>query len=239
MTENLDRPFAIPSWTQRSRELLVARELPRVLLSVPSLVRAPHGDGRILLTIPGFGAGDASLLPIRRFLSARQHDTRGWGLGRNTGDAELLLDKSLRVAQRLAHDSGKPVNLVGWSLGGVIAREIARDQPDIVHRIATIGTPLTGPRHTVASRSYSPEQLDHIDAIIEQRRPRPIQRPVLAVYSRNDGVVDWRTCIDNDTEGLNHHRSSSTHIGMGIDPDVWIQLAHWFATSNTMPVPPA
>ena len=224
-------PFSIPSRMQRARKFLIVREPSRLALQVGRLVRTPKGDGRPLLAIPGFGATDASMLPLRRFLAARSHDTRGWGLGRNDGDVEALLERTLVVAAGFADRAQRPINLVGWSLGGVIAREVARDRPDIVNRVATYGTPLTGPRHTAAAQVYTEDQLVGIDALISEREGRPIERPVLAIYSLNDGIVDWRTCIDDQTAEITHRQSTSTHLGMGIDPDVWRWTAEWFAES--------
>ena len=226
-----DEPFSIPSRTQRAREFLVVREPSRLALQAGRLARTPRGDGRPLLAIPGFGSTDASMLPLRRYLAARSHDTQGWGLGRNNGDVEALLERSLVVAAGLAEQARRPINLVGWSLGGVLARELARERPDIVHRVATYGTPLTGPRHTAAAQVYTDDQLLGIDTMIAEREGRTIERPILAIYSRNDGIVDWRTCIDNQTPEVTHRQSTSTHLGMGIDPDVWRWTAEWFAES--------
>lgn len=229
VTSELDVTFAIPPPLQRARELLVTREPARLALQASRLATTPRGAGRPLLAIPGFGATDTSMLPIRRYLATRSHDTHGWGLGRNNGQVEALLDETIPVAARLADLAEQPINLLGWSLGGVIAREVARDRPDLVNRIATYGTPLTGPRFTAAAGAYTSRQLDDVDALIRERQQRPIRRPILAVYSHNDGVVDWRTCIDREHPRVTHRRSTSTHIGMGIDPDVWRWTAEWFA----------
>ena len=221
--------FAPPPFAQRARELLAVREPARLAFGAPRLAATPRGMSRPLLTLPGLGATDTSMAPIRRYLASRDHDARGWGLGRNDGDVESLIERATPVAADLAERAGRPINLLGWSLGGVLAREIARDRPDIVHRVATYGTPLTGPRHTAAVAAYSDEQLDQVDALIQEREDRPITPPVLAIYSRNDGIVDWRTCIDRTSPHVTHRRASSTHLAMGVDPDVWRWTAEWFA----------
>jgi pimeloyl-ACP methyl ester carboxylesterase len=244
--------FAPPSLAQRARELLAIREPARLALGARRLAATPCGTSRPVLTLPGLGATDASMAPIRRYLASRDHDAQGWGLGRNDGDVESLIERATPVAVDLAERAGRPINLLGWSLGGVLAREIARDRPDIVHRVATFGTPLTGPRHTAAVLAYSDEQLDQVDALIRQREQRPITRPVLAIYSRNDGIVDWRTCIDRTSPHVIHRRAKGTHLAMGLDPDVWRWTAEWFAdraaghrpvvdhdTANTLPARPS
>ena len=221
--------FAPPPFAQRARELLAVREPARLALGAPRLAATPRGTSRPLLTLPGLGATDTSMAPIRRYLASRDHDARGWGLGRNDGDVESLIERATAVAADIAERAGRPINLLGWSVGGVLAREIARDRADIVHRVATYGTPLTGPRHTAAVAAYSDEQLDQVDALIREREDRPITPPVLAIYSRNDGIVDWRTCIDRRSPHVTHRRASSTHLAMGVDPDVWRWTAEWFA----------
>lgn len=221
--------FSPPSPTQRLKEMRVLLDVARAPLSTPQLLRAPAGDGRPMFVLPGFGAGDGSLVPLRRFLSGRAHDAHGWGLGRNTGDVESLLEQFLPRVERAAERAGRPANLTGWSLGGVIAREASRERPDLVERIATFGTPLYGPRASAAARSFSPEQIEYIESIISDRVGQPLPRPVMALYSRNDGIVDWRACIDEVTPFALNLEVSATHFGMGLSPEVMLHLAHWFA----------
>lgn len=182
-----------------------------------------------MFVLPGFGASDASLLPLRRYLATRRHDARGWGLGRNHGDVRRLVEQLLPQMERQVELSGRPVNLVGWSLGGVVAREATKERPELVHRIATFGTPLFGPRASAAARAFSPEQIDHIETLIADRVGQPIPRPLMAIHSRNDGVVDWRACIDDVTPFALNIEVTATHFGMGLSPDVMMHLARWFA----------
>lgn len=181
------------------------------------------------MLVPGFKTSDRSLLPLRTFLARRGHDAREWGFGTNAGDISNLLERTKERAVALVEETGRPVNLVGWSLGGVYAREVARDLPGRVHRVATIGTPLWGPRHTAGAGFYSDEQLSEIDALIDERIERPIERPILAVFSRNDGVVDWRACPDELSPNVTNVEVSSGHVGMGLDPVVWKRVAEFLA----------
>jgi len=218
-----------PSTAQRWKEARVVLDVARAPLSTPRLLRAPCGDDRSMFVLPGFGASDASLLPLRRYLATRRHDARGWGLGRNDGDVRRLVEQLLPRMERQVERSGRPVNLVGWSLGGVVAREATKERPELVHRIATFGTPLFGPRASAAARAFSPEQIDHIETLIADRVGQPIPRPVMAIHSRNDGVVDWRACIDDMTPFALNVEVTATHFGMGLSPDVMLHLARWFA----------
>lgn len=228
-TSTAGRAFAPPTWADGLKELRTGWDLMRLAARTPELLRAPRGDGRAVVLVPGFRANDASLLPLRSFLARRGHDARPWGLGTNIGDLDALLEQTQESVRRLAEETGRAVNLVGWSLGGVYARETARDQPDTVHRIATFGTPLLGPRYTLGHASYPDVELRRIETMIEERRQRPIEVPITAIYSRNDGIVDWRTCPDRDTPGAVNVEVSSSHVGMGLDPTVWMRVARWLA----------
>ncbi len=182
-----------------------------------------------MILFPGLGAGDGALAMLRRFLRDRGHEAQGWGLGTNQGDPNAVLDQCLALVGALADRHDQPVNLVGWSLGGILARELARDHPHLVDRVATFGTPIYGPRFTAARSVYSDEQLELIESEIDIRYRRPIERPILAMHSRNDGIVDWRSCIDDLTPDACNIEVGSSHLAMGLDPDVWMELAAWFA----------
>jgi len=182
---------------------------------------------------PGFGTDDLSLAPLRQFLRRCRHDARGWGLGRNRGNVRELVDQMTEIVERaVAEADGRPVNLLGWSLGGVVVREVARDRPDLVERVATFGTPLLGPRYTVGIRAYPMTEIESIEAEIAERDARPIERPVLTIFSRNDGIVDWRTCPDRTTPGALNLEVTATHFGLGFDTTVWLALADWFAVDK-------
>ena len=222
--------FAAPTRVDGLKELRAGWDMMRLAARTPELLRAPQGDGRAVVVVPGMQASDASLVPLRRFLAHRGHDVRPWGLGANAGDLDALLERTQESVRRIAEETGRAVNLVGWSLGGVYARETARDQPDTVHRIATFGTPLLGPRFTLGHTFFPEAELQRIEAVIDERAQRPIEVPLTAMYSRNDGIVDWRTCPDRHTPGALNVEVPSSHLGMGLDPTVWMHIAHWLST---------
>lgn len=208
------------------------REMVRRRLHRATLDAAPRGDGAPLIVLPGLGASSVSMAPVRRYLERIGHDARDWGLGRNSGKVEELLEAMTERVNDVATETGHPVALVGWSLGGFVARETARDAPDTVRRVITFGTPLTGPRSSFAGRFYSAERRQEIEAEIAERNERPITVPVTAIHSRRDGVVAWRDCIDTVTPGAENIEVTSTHLGLGIDPDVWVILAERLAPSS-------
>lgn len=207
-------------------ELRAAREPLRLAARWRSLPRSTSNP-RTVITVPGIGAGDASMDPLRRYLSRLGHIAGGWTLGRNTGDVEHLWPALNDVVRQRARAGGTRVDLVGWSLGGVLAREVARDNPEIVRSVTTYGTPVVGgPRFTTAAGLYTQMQLDEIAQMITERERTPIIPSVTAIYSRNDGVVSWRACLDPFDNEAEHVEVGSTHLGMGLDPDVWRTVAH-------------
>lgn len=213
-------------------EIAALFELPRLLLRVPDLLRLEAGIGGPVLVLPGFGAGDGSSAILRAFLRRIGFDAHGWGLGRNHGDVEALLEPVRDVVKRLADRAGAPVQLVGWSLGGVLARETARDAPQSVRQVITFGTPVVGgPKYTLVGARYAALgfDVDTLEAVVAERHKQPIAAPVTAIYSRADAIVAWRACIDPWTPDVEHVEVGSTHIGLGIDPDVYRIVAQRLA----------
>lgn len=225
-----------PDKSQRIGELAALRETVRLPLLAPRLLMTRKGSGQRAVVLPGYSTNDAFLTPLRTFLKTRNHEAVGWGLGTNGGDVAGYV---AQVRENLLSSGAEhePVNLIGWSLGGVIAREVARDRPDIVSRVVTFGTPLLGPRYTTAREAYSAEQIADIEKQIDERAPDLIDVPVTAVFSRNDNIVDWRTCVDLATPGIEHVEVTSTHIGMTIDPEVWEVIANRLGTDARSPNP--
>jgi len=213
-------------------EALSGLELGRLLLRSPALVAAPRGDAPVAV-LPGYGADDASTLPLRTFLRRLGHEVQGWSLGRNRGDVEALLPRVSQGIEALAERHGRPVHVIGQSLGGVLARELARNEPERIAQVLTLGTPVVGgPSHTRLGFRYSPQQQTRISAQIEERNRIPITVPVTAVYSRRDGIVAWEACIDKHNPQVEHVEVSSSHLGMGLDPAVWLLAARLLSAAH-------
>lgn len=193
------------------------RHLPRALL-------AARGRNEPVLLLPGFAGGDGSTWMLRRFLRQIGWDARGWGLGTNGGDAAKLLERVIEVAERLVQARRQPLHLVGWSMGGFLARELARDRADLVRQVVTLGTPVVGgPKHTALAGMFRSRgfDLDAIAAECEARARRRILAPITAIYSRRDGVVAWQACIDRTNPHVEHVEVATTHFGLGFDFRVW------------------
>lgn len=221
-----DEPLAAPTGRTLLRELRIARELPRLLLGSPRLASAPRGGGDPVLLVPGIGSDDWATAPLRAYLRRLGHDARGWGLGRNHGDVETLVEDVAGVVGSWHASAGRPVHLVGWSLGGVVAREVARTHPDRVAQVVSYGTPVVGgPVYTIVGRRYSPQTIARILAMVEEADRTPIEVPLTSIFSREDGVVAWRASIDTRHPHAQHVEVRSTHTGLGLDPDVWLAVA--------------
>lgn len=223
----LPRADRAPSW----RRLLAEGTSPLEALRLPGAARRlsgiPRGDGHVVIDIPGWQAPEVSGLPLRRYLAWLGYDARGWTFGKNLGDPARDAIRLTESVEAIVQQSGRPVSLVGWSLGGVIAREVARQRPELVRRVVTYGTPVVGgPTYTAVAGTYAHEVREHASRVTERLdAQRPITRPITVVFSRRDGIVAWPACVDHVSPDAEHVEVRSTHVGMGIDPDVWAVVA--------------
>ncbi len=213
-------------------EVTAAGQAYRLAAAQRRLRAAPRApwEGAPVVDVPGFAAPEALMTPLRRYLGSLGHDARGWGFGRNRGDVR----GDVRRLERLVLDRSEtdgPVALVGWSLGGVVAREVARRRPDAVRRLVTFGTPVVGgTAHTAGARFGRRTDGDRLAAYTEHRdRTNPLRVPVTVILSRRDGVVSWPSCLDRHSLLVDHVEVRSTHLGMVADPDVWLTTARRLA----------
>ncbi len=234
VTVRIDRPSSPPRARARLVELVGLAAALRLPGAARRLAGAPRGDGHVVIDLPGWKAPEGSGAPLRRYLRALGYDARAWGLGVNTGDPERDAQTLSERVVRLAAEHG-PVSLVGWSLGGVVAREVAREHPDAVRRLITYGTPVIGgPTFTVGASAYGAAECDRITRLTESLdRTKPITVPVTSIYTRRDGVVAWEACLDHSSRDAEHVEVGSTHLGLGVDPDVWAVVA----TRLALPLP--
>jgi pimeloyl-ACP methyl ester carboxylesterase len=203
-------------------------DLAALLLAAPGLAAAPRGDGHGVLVFPGLLASDMSTTALRGFLRWLGYDVRGWDLGRNRGPTDAVLAGLPRALAVHAEQTGRPVSLIGWSLGGIYARELARQHPSQVRRVITLGSPfaLKDPRQSHAEGPY--QRLSHLHAeagLLPSRTQvaRPVEVPSTSVYSRWDGVVSWQACLEPETTLHQNVEVRCSHIGYGVDPaTLWL-----------------
>jgi hypothetical protein len=204
-------------------------DLGALLLAAPWLATAPRGDGHGVLVLPGLLASDTSTVPLRGFLGWLGYDVRGWDLGRNRGPTEEVLAGLPRALLAHARRTGRPVSLIGWSLGGIYARELARRHAKHIRQVITLGSPFAMQDPQRQSRVNRPYQrLSHLHADgarlpRPEQRARPIAVPSTSVYSRLDGIVSWQACVEPQTERHQNVQVRCSHIGFGVDPaTLWL-----------------
>jgi dienelactone hydrolase len=206
------------------------------LLLSPLLMRAPRGDGHPVLTLPGFLASDLSMAPMRRYLKELGYDTYAWKMGRNVGGVSRM---RAALRDRLAEihtATGRKVSVIGWSLGGVYARDLALQAPDMVRSVVTLGSPFANDvRATNATRLYEALSGEAVEDNAELRNALSGDLPVptTSIYSRTDGVVNWQTCVlrPSDTaENIEVHLAS--HIGLGVNAAALWAVADRLAQSE-------
>lgn len=196
-------------------------ELAALLAVSPWLHRMPAGDGHPVLVFPGLGASDTSTLAVRQFLQRQGYTPYAWEQGFNLGPRSGVLERCRARLDELQRRHREKLSLVGWSLGGIYARELAKEAADLVRCVVTLGTPFTGhPRSTNAWRFYelvSGQQTHDAELLAEVRRPPPV--PTTSIYSRSDGIVAWECSINPPghphTENIEVRAS---HLGMGMNP---------------------
>ncbi|MDQ2754408.1 MAG: alpha/beta hydrolase [Actinomycetota bacterium] len=217
----------------RPSPLLFATEPSRAVLELgltaalrPLLANTPGGDGHPVIVLPGFTAADNSTLYLRHFLRRRGYFVHGWRLGINLGPTDRILKGLQERFAAVSKQHGRKCSLVGWSLGGIFAREIARTQPEHVRQVITLGSPfqLIRLRDTNAAPLYWMMSLRHsptAPTVRDLRHGRPpLEVPSTAVYTRGDGVVSWQACQDGQGP---HHESIEvlgSHCGLGHNPTV-------------------
>jgi pimeloyl-ACP methyl ester carboxylesterase len=220
-------PAASQTMLPPSKRLLLLEgraihELGAFLASVPLLSLASRGDGHPVLVFPGLVASDVSTRPLRAFLSNQGYAVSGWGQGRNYGLRDGVADGMVSLLGDLAQRSGRKVSLIGWSLGGVYARQLAKLRPDDVRAVITLGSPFAGhPRSTNAWRVYEfasgkragDGEPDFGGALAE---PPPV--PTTAIFSRSDGICAWRGCIERPGALTENIEVRGSHCGLGHNP---------------------
>jgi len=197
-----------------------------VLRWVPSWLTMKSGHAeqpRTVILLPGFGAGPRAMRIMESHLRRRGHRARDWGLGVNTGDVKKLRAKLRPIVEASIAEHDEPVVLVGWSLGGYIAREYAREHPGEVRKVVTLGSPVIGgPRYTATAERYRSQghDLNAIERAIKDRYATPLRVPVTAIYSKRDGIVAWQACVDRWSPQVRHIEVSETHLGLVLAPRV-------------------
>lgn len=229
-------PLAPPPKSLLLLESRIGFELTRFMLSMPRLRRElPRGSGQPLIIVPGFGTTDAATAPLRHLLSGLGYASHGWKLGRNLGMRRNVRD-ALNAQLQAVYAAGGPVTLVGWSLGGVFVREMARHQAQCVRRVITLGSPINRdpdannmlPLVRLANGGRAPKT--DLDGFA--RRILPPSVPCTAVYTKRDGIVAWRACLEDPADNTENVEVGGSHFGLPFNPQVARIIAERLARTS-------
>ncbi|MFT6408090.1 MAG: pimeloyl-ACP methyl ester carboxylesterase [Arenicella sp.] len=194
----------------------------------PLLKRLPKGDGHPVIVFPGFVSSDNATQPLRSLLTDLGYQTHGWGLGLNIFFGDELEEEMIALVREVAEKTGQKVSLVGWSLGGLYAREVAKVCADQVRSVTTLGSPISGkPEHSHAHGLFKafngePTNIDHTRYFQLQDAP-PV--PTTSIFSHSDGVVAWEGSLQKESDTSESIVVPASHIGMGVNPLVMYVLA--------------
>jgi predicted alpha/beta hydrolase family esterase len=185
-----------------------------------------QGDGHPVVVYPGLGAGALTTSHLRTHLKQCAFTVHDWELGVNTGPDGLFDDWLQPLAERIRalHAlHGRKVSLVGWSLGGVYARELAKCAPDSVRQVITLATPfssLAGANHAGTIFQLLGGNAAQLTPEMQERlRQRP-PVPTTSIYSKTDGVVCWRGCLEQRAAEVENIAVDASHLGMTTHPQV-------------------
>ena len=177
---------------------------------------------QIVMVLPGLLSSDFTTAILRKYLSKLGFQVYGWGLGRNLGRLKYLQPLSLRI-EELSKKHNKKLILVGWSMGGIFARELAKMKPEYVEKVLTMGSPFANvyaPNHA----RWIFDLLNNTSGLKKETVNQlavPPDRPTIALYSKQDGVVPWSVCIDIPETPLHRNiQIKSSHYGMGVNASV-------------------
>lgn len=223
-------PLKAPSLVQLLAEGRGILELGASLALAPALLTAPRGDGHPVLFLPGFLASDYSTLLMRRYLTLLGYKTYGWDLGRNLGGVYGMRQKLRALLAKIHAQHGQKVSIVGWSLGGVYARDLALSMPEQVRYVITMGSPFRGDLTATRARQLyallSGERIESADPADLLALAGDMPVPTTSIFTRNDGIVhhSLSELVEND-RAENIEVPSASHLGLGVNPAVLWAIA--------------
>jgi hypothetical protein len=202
-------------------EIRAPLEAAALVPTLPLLLRAPRGDGHHVIAIPPFGAGDVFTAVLRRYLGQLGYEVHPWSVTEVLA-LHRLSTVALKRLEEVAAVAGGPVSLIGHSLGGIYAREIARASPEHVRRVITVGSPFGGDLKSNVVwpmyESITGTRINSIPPDVLERMNEAVPVPSTAIYSRTDGVVAWHSCIDEEAPDAENVKVPGSHIGLLHNP---------------------
>lgn len=219
-----DQSTLAPGLLQLLRESRAPLEAAAFLIAARQIDGLPRGDGHPVMFLPGFAMGDEALRPMSRAIGRLGYAVYGWDQGRNLGLRSRVLQSLLKRAADLRRQHAADVSLVGWSAGGLYAREMARLGPGAIRRIITLGAPIDGSRGAqplvgLVVRAFDTLQASRGNAgFVPQRAAPPV--PCTAIHSKTDGVVAWQSSLEAEGPTVENVEVTGTHLALGFNLDV-------------------
>lgn len=210
----------------------------------------PPGNGSAVVTIPGFMCSDLYTACLTNWLARIGYRAYPSGLVRNNNCVEKLLQQLMMTIETAAAETDGKVHLIGHSLGGVMARIAALQRPESVASVVTLASPFRGIRahsyvlwlgRRVRKRVQSEDAPQcftgfcNCPSVTALQKELPASVPTCAIYTKTDGIVDWRACIQDDP--LYNAEVSGTHIGLVFNQQVYRLLGQWLAASRNADLP--
>ncbi len=243
------------------KETRVARDVMRMALR---LLRRRHEaiDSAPVMLLPGFGADEYAMVPLQRQLIRHGIHAEHWGLGRNLAGLDIdhkledisagwqldplpgyrreagvsfICDRLIERVRERSEALESRLTLVGWSLGGTMAREVAREIPEHVEQLITLGSPVVGgPKYTAAAPRMRRKglNLDWIERQVERRLQTPIKVPITAIISRADAIVGFEAAMDRISPNVQHVEVDAAHLGMAFNPEIWDVIVNRLKSSE-------
>lgn len=224
-----------------------AAELPRALLEMASLLpahffisKAPRGDGHPVITLPGYRGSDSSMSVMRRYLERWGYDPHPWGLGANLGvgnERRVYEQRFVKTLERIVEHRGEPATLIGWSQGGVIARQAAKARPELVRHVVTLGSPIADtPEATTIWRIFkrtSPQEITpELFEVLNEIATPVVGVRCTCIYSQTDGIVAPYLAQDWVSPLAENIRLYASHFGMAVNPLVLYVVADRMAQTD-------
>ncbi|MEM7095162.1 MAG: alpha/beta hydrolase [Actinomycetota bacterium] len=235
MQTTVDRRHPAPPLWMTLLETRAAFEYASWRASTPWLNRLPKGDGHPVLVLPGFTADDRSTQRLRILLRRLGYSTYGWRLGANIGPTpEIIGGLQQRVDRISERNDGQKISLVGWSLGGIFARLLVRTEPERFRQVITLGSPFgmsPGDRSAVSALWDSVSHLhdeSYFQPLLDRSRP-PLPIPTTSIYTRTDGIVHWKYCLERRGPLSQNIEVYGSHSGLGFNPAVGYAVANRLA----------
>jgi len=195
-------------------------EFAASIVAAPWLRKLPMGDGHRVLVLPGLAANDLTTLPMRAFLKDRGYQPSPWDQGLNLGPRAGVLDALRARVRELFELDRKKISLVGWSLGGVYARELAKEMPAMIRCVITLGSPFAGPPQATNAWWLFERVSGHPEPDAEMQAALRVAPPVptTSIYSRTDGIVAWQCSLNPPGALAENIEVHASHIGLGLNP---------------------